>query len=101
MGFICHKQPALEKHLRDSMTSFRCCELKSHASVFEITEDEQWTYCRYHDMHGNAREIRSRFLVGADGKRGYTRKQYLEQFGIKMEQAHQYVCYSWQASTSY
>jgi hypothetical protein len=29
-------------------------------------------------------------LVGADGKTGFTRKNYLEPLGIRMEQAHQY-----------
>lgn len=88
VGFICHKQPTLEKHLRNAMIS-KFCQLRTGASVFDIREEGNYIYCRYNDAHGNAHNIRSRFLVGADGKTGFTRKNFLEPLGIQMEQAHQ------------
>ncbi|RDW94158.1 putative monooxygenase [Aspergillus mulundensis] len=88
VGFISHKQPVLEKHLRCAMASSDFCQLRSGCSVVEIQQDDQWTYCRYRDEAGEIRSIRSRFLVGADGKTGFTRKNYLEPLGIQMLQAH-------------
>lgn len=73
------------------MESTKFSDLRPGCSVFEITEDESWTYCRYRDSKGEIRQIKSHFLVGADGKTGYTRKNYLEPLGITMEQAHEYV----------
>lgn len=90
VGFICHKQPTLEKHLRDAMAFSGFCQLKPNCTVVEIQQDEDWTYCRYRDQDGEVRSIRSRFFVGADGKTGFTRKNYLEPLGIQMEQAHEY-----------
>ncbi|KAJ3538382.1 hypothetical protein NM208_g5926 [Fusarium decemcellulare] len=88
MGFICHKQPVLEKHLREVMDRWEACELRTQCAVTELAEDENWTYCRYIDGNGKAKQIRSRFFVGADGKTGFTRKEYLESRGVKLERLH-------------
>lgn len=90
IGFICHKQPTLEKHLRDIMTSSEYCQLRFNCTVSEISEDNNYTYSRYQDVNGTTHTIKSRFFIGADGKTGFTRKNYLEPLGIHMEQAHQY-----------
>ncbi|KAL4989110.1 hypothetical protein BDW68DRAFT_196176 [Aspergillus falconensis] len=88
VGIISHKQPVLEKHLRGAMASSGSCQLRSNCTVVEIQQDDDWTYCRYRCLDGKLRAIRSRFLVGADGKTGFTRKNYLEPLGIRREQAH-------------
>ncbi|KAL4910640.1 hypothetical protein BDW74DRAFT_172112 [Aspergillus multicolor] len=88
VGFISHKQPILEKHLRTAMASTGFSQLRSSCTVVEIQQDDRWTYCRYRDQYGEIQSIRSRFLVGADGKTGFTRKNYLEPLGIRMLQAH-------------
>ncbi|KAL4920207.1 hypothetical protein BDW62DRAFT_216159 [Aspergillus aurantiobrunneus] len=88
VGFLCHKQPALEKCLRSTVASSGFCQMRSNCTVTEIQQDKEWTYCRYRDLNGEVRSIRSRFFVGADGKTGFTRKNYLESLGVKMEQAH-------------
>ena len=54
-----------------------------------ISEDCDWVYAQYTDTSSATKRIRARFLVGADGKTGYTRKRYLESRGIKLEQASQ------------
>ncbi|KAL5042189.1 hypothetical protein BDW71DRAFT_217120 [Aspergillus fruticulosus] len=89
VGIISHKQPVLEKHLRGAMASSGSCQLRSNCTVVEIQQDDDWTYCRYRCLDGELRAIRSRFLVGADGKTGFTRKNYLEPLGIRREQAHE------------
>ncbi|KAE8372286.1 hypothetical protein BDV26DRAFT_274427 [Aspergillus bertholletiae] len=85
IGFLCHKQPILEKNLRRAMSASSFCALRSESTVYELSEDEQWVYCNYRDANGIERRIRARFFVGADGKTGFTRKQYLEPKGVQME----------------
>lgn len=73
------------------MASSCFCQLRTNSTVVEIQQDDDWTYCRYRGLDGELRSIRSRFFVGADGKTGFTRKNYLEPLGIQMEQAHEQV----------
>ena len=54
-----------------------------------ISEEGDHVYSRYLDAQGLAHNLKSRFLVGADGKTGYTRKNFLEPLGVRMEQTHQ------------
>lgn len=97
VGFICHKQPFLEKNIRgvlnDLSTSSRATKskLRSECTVIDIWEDEGWVFAKYLDADGTEHVIRGRFLVGCDGKTGFTRKKYLEPKGIIMEQASAYV----------
>ncbi|KAF5857026.1 hypothetical protein ETB97_006417 [Aspergillus alliaceus] len=67
-------QPKLEKSLRKRTSNTTFCDLKTKSTVFELREDENWTYSKYHDAQGMERKIRARFPVGADGKTGFTRK---------------------------
>ncbi|OJJ96094.1 hypothetical protein ASPACDRAFT_54915 [Aspergillus aculeatus ATCC 16872] len=85
VGYICHKQPALERKLRDIMGTHASCSLRSGSTVIDLEEDDSWTYCTYRDAQGTERKIRARFFVGSDGKTGYTRKQYLEKKGVFLE----------------
>lgn len=91
MGFISHKQPALEANLRKVMSSTPFSDLRPSSTVVGISENDDWVYCRYLDGIGTERRVRSRFFVGADGKTGYTRKHYLEAKRIKLERSHQYA----------
>ncbi|PYI01487.1 monooxygenase [Aspergillus sclerotiicarbonarius CBS 121057] len=86
VGFIGHKQPVLESQIRSTMSSF--CSLRCNSTVVQLDEDEEWTYCTYHDSDGE-HKVRARFFVGADGKTGYTRKQYLEPRGVILERFHE------------
>jgi 2-polyprenyl-6-methoxyphenol hydroxylase-like FAD-dependent oxidoreductase len=70
------------------MASTSYSQLRPSSTVIGISEDENWVYCTYTAADGTERHIRSRFLVGADGKTGFTRKQYLEAKGVNMEKAH-------------
>ncbi|CRG91798.1 hypothetical protein PISL3812_08851 [Talaromyces islandicus] len=84
VGFICHKQPVLEKALRRSMTANGFSDLRPGCSVVKLAEDKNWTY--------------------SDGKTGYTRKKYLEPMGVHMDRAHNsfyeetWVALNWEIS---
>lgn len=87
VGFICHKQPVLEEHLRRALKAAKTSQLKTGCEVVSITEDADWVKVTYAQKDGQQRVVQARFLVGADGKTGYTRKHYLEPKGVKMQQA--------------
>ncbi|KAH0592480.1 hypothetical protein MHUMG1_09751 [Metarhizium humberi] len=88
-GFLCHKQPAVEKHLRARIGALSSSDLRLGCVVTAISEDTDWAYITYTDAAGRERHIRSKFLVGADGKTGFTRKKYLEPQGVHMERVTQ------------
>jgi 2-polyprenyl-6-methoxyphenol hydroxylase-like FAD-dependent oxidoreductase len=85
VGVMSQKQPILEKYLRMVAGAQSCSQLRASCTVTEIEEDEDWVYCRYIGASGTQKRIRSKFLVGADGKKGFTRKMYLEPKGVIME----------------
>jgi 2-polyprenyl-6-methoxyphenol hydroxylase-like FAD-dependent oxidoreductase len=41
----------------------------------------------YQGYGGDTRRIRGKYLVGSDGKTGFTRKKYLEPRGVLMQQS--------------
>ena len=86
MGVISVRQPILEKYVRIAATSHDSSQIRSSSTVNHIEEDEDWVYCQYLDASGEQKKIRSKFLVGCDGKTGFTRKTYLEPKGVMMEQ---------------
>ncbi|UKZ74770.1 hypothetical protein TrVFT333_002440 [Trichoderma virens FT-333] len=86
-GFMCHKQPCVEKHLRSQITALGVAEMHLGAKVTSIWEDEDWVYARYTNTSNQGGTVRGKFLIGADGKTGFTRKQYLEPQGITLDQA--------------
>ena len=91
MGVISIRQPILEKYLRLAATQHTSSQLRSSCTVTKIEEDNDWVYCQYSDVAGTQKMIRSKFLVGCDGKTGFTRKTYLEPKGVLMEQISESV----------
>lgn len=87
---MAHKQPAMEKHLRSTIEAAKSSELRSGSTLTSISEDSDWVYATYIDSTGAERHVRARFLVGADGKTGFTRKMYMEPKGVKLESANKY-----------
>ena len=85
VGFICHKQPALEKVIRQAISANPHSQLKSKSTVTAISEGENRVCVQYIDANGQQRSIQAPFLVGADGKTGYVRKKYLEPKGVTMD----------------
>ncbi|SCO90055.1 uncharacterized protein FRV6_14183 [Fusarium oxysporum] len=103
-GFMCHKQPCIEKHLRSRITTMGVAEMHLGASVTSIWEDKDWVYARYTDTSNQCHTVRGKFLIGADGKTGFTRKRYLEPRGITLDQARnapyekEWVALNWKIS---
>ncbi|KFY79038.1 hypothetical protein V499_01921 [Pseudogymnoascus sp. VKM F-103] len=89
VGFMSHKQPALENQLRLAMNK-TFCNLRSNSTVVAIEEVEEYVYVEYRDGAGQNRKVRAKFLVGADGKTGFTRKNYLEPRGVIMEKSREF-----------
>ena len=87
---MAHKQPALEKGIRDVMAGYPSCELRSGSKVVSISEDDEFVYVTYEDRNGMKSDLKGKFLVGSDGKTGFTRKMYLEPRGIKLEKVAKY-----------
>lgn len=85
VGFIIHKQPELERALRDAAAMHDCCQFRSRSKVESIEEDEDYVTVGYTDATGLKRELRAPLIVGADGKTGFVRKNYLEPKDIVME----------------
>lgn len=79
-----HKQPVLEKYLRTKIGPGSHSTLRSGCTLTSIRESGDWVYAKYIDDQGREHTIRSKFLVGADGKTGFTRKQYLEPLGVQL-----------------
>ncbi|OAQ82124.1 monooxygenase [Purpureocillium lilacinum] len=84
-GFLCHRQPLIESNLRLRMKELGVADIRLGACVDAIREDSEWVYASYTVPSGDTHTIRSRFLVGADGKTGFTRKNYLEPRGVALE----------------
>lgn len=89
VGFIGHKQPTLEMHLRNKIKESSCSTLKSSCTVLSIHGDPNGVTVAYANADGFETNLRGGFLVGADGKTGFTRKRYLESKGVLMEQISQ------------
>lgn len=74
------------------------------STLTAIREDDDWVYVIYNNAQGEERHLRSKFLVGCDGKTGFTRKKYLEPRGITMDGASKmayeevWVALNWQMS---
>jgi 2-polyprenyl-6-methoxyphenol hydroxylase-like FAD-dependent oxidoreductase len=62
-------------------------ELRAGCTLSAINEDDQFVYVEYQSPSGAVSSIRGKFLVGADGKTGFTRKMYLEPKGVIMEKS--------------
>ncbi len=86
-GFF-FKQPTMEKHVRSAIAQSPSSEFRVQSTVTSISENDDWVYTEYADAEGKTPRIKSKFLVGADGKIGFTRKMYLEPRGVVMEKTH-------------
>jgi 2-polyprenyl-6-methoxyphenol hydroxylase-like FAD-dependent oxidoreductase len=90
VGFMSHKQPELEKHLRDAMDK-KYAELRGGTTMTKVSEDDKNVHVTYQTADAKMHRIRAKFLVGADGKTGFVRKNYLEAKGVLMEKSSKSV----------
>ncbi|KAJ9610395.1 hypothetical protein H2200_005172 [Cladophialophora chaetospira] len=104
VGFICHKQPAMEKAIRDKLQTLSSSELRTESTVTGISEDDRKVTVEYNDANGKPQKLSAPYLVGADGKTGYVRKRYLEPKGVTMEKCKEsdydetWVALNWEIS---
>ncbi|EXJ82936.1 hypothetical protein A1O3_06753 [Capronia epimyces CBS 606.96] len=104
VGFICHKQPAMEKAIRDQIKKIPYSEIRTESTVIGVSEKGDTVQVEYLDAKGQHHTLKASFLVGADGKTGYVRKKYLEPRGIVMERCEQsmyeetWVALNWKIS---
>jgi len=85
VGFICHKQPAMEKAIRDKLDQTPSSQLRPDSTLVNIAETADSVVVEYQTADGHVRKLKAPFLVGADGKTGFVRKRYLEGKGIILE----------------
>lgn len=90
-GFMCHKQPSMERCLREVIAAQPQSQIRVGSTVHAIEETGEDVVVTYSTNTGEMRSIRAKFLVGADGKTGFTRKKYLEPKGITMEKDEKYT----------
>jgi 2-polyprenyl-6-methoxyphenol hydroxylase-like FAD-dependent oxidoreductase len=86
-GVLFHRQPELERALRDAGSSMKASQLCSSCTLVGIEENEKSVIATYTDSKLKKRLLRGSFLVGADGKTGFVRKRYLEPKGVIMERS--------------
>lgn len=78
-------QPRLERALRKKIEASSCCELRTGCTVTARVSEEP-PRIQYRDASDDTiHEVEGEWLVGADGKSGVVRKQFLEPSGIKQE----------------
>jgi len=85
VGFVFHKQPELERAIRDALDTHPASNLRTGCTVQSISEDSHRVCVEYTSAQGETRRLAGDFLVGADGKTGYVRKKYLEPKGVHLE----------------
>ncbi|KPM41742.1 hypothetical protein AK830_g4857 [Neonectria ditissima] len=78
-------QPQLEKELRALVEASEYAELRLESTVISISDMSKSVQVTYSSKEGSSIELQGNYLVGADGKRGFVRKEYLEAFGIKQQ----------------
>lgn len=85
VGFVFHKQPVMERAIRDAQGSYSQSQLRIESTVTAIQDNTDHVQVEYTDKNGIKRQIRTSYLVGADGKTGFVRKKFLEPLGVMME----------------
>lgn len=84
-------QPTMEKYLRQIVKDSSLGHFREESEVIGIEEKDQRVEVTYKDVRTEAMHcLRARFVVGTDGKGGFTRKKYLEPKGILMEHTDPY-----------
>ncbi|GJC81512.1 hypothetical protein ColLi_04350 [Colletotrichum liriopes] len=74
------------KIMRDKIHASEYTELKLDCAVNGIRHDANGVEAVYREKGaGEDSVIRGKYLIGADGKRGFVRKGYLEEKGIEQK----------------
>lgn len=85
VGVILHKQPAMERAIRSVIENSEYSQLRGGCTVTAISEDSTSVTVRYCTSNNQTKFVKGKFLVGADGKTGFVRKNYLERRGVTLD----------------
>ncbi|KAK0646764.1 hypothetical protein B0T16DRAFT_327700 [Cercophora newfieldiana] len=91
-------QPNYEREIRALLKEFPTCQLRTGCEVLTRQLEGDSTVVEYVEQGGAKRTIRTRWLVGADGKRGVVRKKFLEPEGIRQEESDWTYVGTWVAA---
>ncbi|KAI1471119.1 uncharacterized protein F4812DRAFT_467328 [Daldinia caldariorum] len=81
---ILHTQPKLESAMRGKVIESSFCNLRCQCEVVNLLQEGDRAVIEYADKNGVRHKISGSFVVGADGKKGIVRKEFLEESaGIK------------------
>ncbi|KAI0853844.1 hypothetical protein F5Y00DRAFT_269213 [Daldinia vernicosa] len=81
---VLHTQPRLESAMRRKIAESPFCNLRCQCEVVDMKQEDDRPVIEYADEKGVRRKILGSFVVGADGKKGVVRKNFLEELaGIK------------------
>ena len=83
-------QPTMERRLRQVVKESSLGRFRDGSEVVGIEERGDSIEVMYKNGAGALNRLRARFVVGTDGKGGFTRKKYLEPRGIPMEYTYPY-----------
>ena len=84
-------QPTMERLLRQIVRESSVGQFRDGSEVVGIEDKGDSVEVIYKDSRtGEMHRIRSKLVIGTDGKGGFTRKRYLEPKGVKMEYDHPY-----------
>ncbi|RYP38409.1 hypothetical protein DL766_000987 [Monosporascus sp. MC13-8B] len=88
---IFQMQPRLEAAMRKKVGESPYCDLRSGCEVTEREQSDGGVVVTYKTRNGTVGSLEGAWLVGADGKRGIVRKNFLEKTGIKqVESVYKY-----------
>lgn len=71
VGFVFHKQPEMERAIRDAAGLYECCQFRSGSTLLSIDEYNTAVEVKYADANSAEHRLKAPFLVGADGKTGF------------------------------
>jgi len=91
-------QPNYEREIRSILKDFPSCELRTGCEVVGREQSGDHAVVHYKDQSGTQQQIRTAWLVGADGKRGVVRKRFLEPEGIRQEDSDWTYVGTWVAA---
>ncbi|KAH6970424.1 hypothetical protein BKA56DRAFT_596293 [Ilyonectria sp. MPI-CAGE-AT-0026] len=91
-------QPRLEEELRGLLQSSEYAQLRTECTVTSCREGVDSIEVSFTASDGASTDLRGRYLVGADGKRGIVRKTFLEPRGVEQAEGKIHYAAKWVAA---
>ncbi|KAL9562882.1 hypothetical protein ACKAV7_013068 [Fusarium commune] len=91
-------QPRLEEELRSLLQSSEYTQLRTECTVTSCREGVDSMEVSFTTGDGTSTDLRGKYLVGADGKRGIVRKEFLEPRGVEQAEGKIHYAAKWVAA---